>query len=309
MTGRSFRSQHLKELVKHQKTDFYIELAFIKHGVEQSLRMSYDGKERKIHYNNTPCSSITGLIGVIPGTIMIPDDVSMIKGAPALRRKYLDMQLAQSDPLYVHHLTRFHRALRYRNVLLKEKRLEAMDVWEQELAGAASYISAKRYQILVDLQRKCCGILSELSGKAESIQLKYRSQCPEERDDKKTYYSDLYKKMRTRELHFGLSLVGPHKDDMQILIDDKDARHFSSEGQQRSCVAALRFAEWECLRQLADVNPLMMIDDLGISLDVARRSKLMEQLSYLNQVFLTTTEEDNLFPLRAAKDPRVIRLT
>lgn len=306
MTGRSFRSSQIKELIKHDQSEFYIELTFLKHGVEQRLRMAHTGKERKIFYNNTPCHAATSLIGVIPGTIMAPDDVSMVKGQPKLRRRFLDIQLALSDPLYVHHLTRYQRAMSCRNVLLKSKNLTVIDVWEQEMATAASYIVFKRYRALNDLQEHCSKILSKISMNTESIQLKYKSQCPDKEKDGKGYYFDLYKKMRSRELHFGKTLVGPQRDDMQILIGEKEARFFASEGQQRSCIAALRFAEWENLCRYADEKPLMLIDDLGISLDMSRRAHLFEHIGNLQQVFITTTENTDSF--NTGTEPRVINL-
>lgn len=292
MTGRSFRAQHLKEMIRHGSSEFYIDACFIKFGVEQTLRFSYDGKERKIYYNHTPCKTSASLIGIIPGTVMIPDDISMIKGAPTLRRRYLDILLAQSDPLYVHHLMRYERALKYRNFLLKEKSKEALEVWEEELAKGGSYIAAKRFSVLVDLEVKCRDIMSELSNETELVALNYKCQCPRAECEKIEYYLQLLRKMRPREINFGSTLVGPHKDDLNILIEGKEARHFASEGQKRSLVSALRFAEWQCLKSLVEVPPLMLIDDLGISLDMRRRQKLLKLLGDLNQVFITTTEKD-----------------
>ncbi len=295
MTGRSFRSQHLKELIRHKCSDFFIEVSFAKFGVEQTLRMTYDGVEKGMFYNRTPCKTPAGLIGVIPGTIMVPDDVSIVKGPPALRRRYLDILLAQSDPLYVHHLMRYQRALRQRNILLREKKTEALEIWEAELAKSAGYIAEKRYSVLVNLQAECCSVMSTLSEMREEISLKYKCQCPENEEGKAEFYIHLFRKMRNKELHFGTTLAGPHKDDVQILIGEKEARQFASEGQQRSLVSALRFAEWQTLRNFSECPPVMLIDDLGISLDIRRRAKLRELLSGLNQVFITTTEKEDLY--------------
>ena len=110
----------------------------------------------------------------------------MVKGLPRLRRRYLDIQLAQADPLYVHHLTRYQRAMRYRNILLRKNNLKAMDVWEQELANGASYITSKRYRAIEDLQEHSSKILSKISRNTESRQLKYRSQCSDQENDKKS---------------------------------------------------------------------------------------------------------------------------
>lgn len=95
---------------------------------------------------------------------------------------------------------------------------------------------------------------------------------------------------RLREKEAGITFVGPHKDDVLFGIDDKELKIFGSEGQQRSCVAALRLATWERLYERSKIKPLMLVDDVGMSLDTKRQSKLSEHLSNLGQVFLTSTE-------------------
>ena len=95
-------------------------------------------------------------------------------------------------------------------------------------------------------------------------------------------------------MDLGATLTGPHKDDIVITLSGKEARSYASEGQQRSCVVALRMAEWERLKELSYESPLMLVDDLGMSLDSSRRSNLVEFFSNLDQVFVTTTESQTL---------------
>ena len=101
-----------------------------------------------------------------------------------------------------------------------------------------------------------------------------------------------FSKNRHREMAFGQTLTGPHKDDIRIGIGGRDTRFFASEGQQRSCVAALHIGEWQHLKQVSEDIPLFMIDDVGISLDDKRRERLLDQLTSLGQVFLTSTDSD-----------------
>ncbi|MFQ5729784.1 MAG: DNA replication/repair protein RecF [Waddliaceae bacterium] len=306
MTGRSFRTSQSKDLVHHGASSFYIEAVFIKHGVEQSLAMSYDGKERKILYNHSLCPSISGLLGLLQGALMVPDDIELVKGAPGNRRRFLDLQLTQIDPLYVHHLTRYWRAMRQRNYLLKMKNMSTVEPWEHEMAKAAAYIVKQRYRAVDSLQLMCRDVQRTLSGERESLSLAYKTSAPNEEHNIHEMYLAHYEKNRSRELQLGTTLTGPHKDDLQISIGGKDARYFASEGQQRSCVAALRFAEWEHLNQRAEDFPLMLIDDVGVSLDRTRRHKLLSLVENLQQVFLTTTEE---FTSEGMKGCNLIDLT
>ncbi len=115
MIGRSFRPGHHQDLIKVGCDTFYLEAIFCKYNVDQKLRLHANAKERRIIYNSTALASSSNLLGLIQGVVMTPDDVNLVKGPPALRRQFLDIQIAQIDPLYVHHLGRYSRAMRQRN--------------------------------------------------------------------------------------------------------------------------------------------------------------------------------------------------
>lgn len=303
MLGRSFRSGAVSELIRQDSSSFFIEALFNKHDINQTLRFYFDEKEKRILHNQTQIHNLSGLLGLIQGVVMTPDDVNLVKGAPQLRRQFMDVQIAQIDPLYVHHLTRYIRAMRQRNQLLKQKKLETIESWEHELALAAVYLMQKRRQTIEALQVFCRAFYAHLTQEMEELTLTYcpsgtKSQDPE---TMKQEYLQLLSKQRQRELILGYTLSGPHKDDLSICIGGKEARQYASEGQQRSCVTALHFGEWQQLKTMADSLPLFMIDDVAISLDENRRRRLLEQLASLGQVFLTTTDSSILKHYQAEK--------
>lgn len=293
MVGRSFRTQQSKELIKDGTQSFYIEATFSKQGIEQSLKLAFDGNERKIIHNNTTLPTVSTLLGIVPGVIMTPDDVGLVKGSPVLRRQFLDMQLAQVDPLYVHHLTRFNRAIRQRNQLLKSKQLQTIDSWENELSHSAAYITLKRYEAVRNLVPRCQNHYLFLTKEAEDLGLGYKTPLPETLTLQSLQLFQLaqLRKNRVREMAFGHTLVGPHKDELSLTIDGKEVKHYASEGQQRSYITAIRFAEWEQLSETGNEKPLMLMDDVGISLDAKRQGQLATMLEGLGQVFITTTDE------------------
>ncbi len=294
MFGRSFRPGLHPEMIKLGSHYFYIESIFSKHQVDQKLRLTQETKDRKIFHNSTLLPSISHLLGLIQGIVMTPDDINLIKGSPLMRRQFLDTQLAQIDPLYVHYLTRFVKGMRQRNQLLREKQTDTLGCWEDEMAQAASYIIKQRRTLVEKLQANSQGFYHYLTGEKESIQLNYMSSASECKtaDEIKIFHLNAYKKNRQREMLIGHTLIGPHKDDIRILIGGKDSRFYASEGQQRSCVAALHIGKWHHLKENCNETPLFMIDDVCMSLDNQRRSRLLEQLESLGQVFLTTTESD-----------------
>lgn len=299
ITGHSFRTTQTKELIRHGADYFYLEAHFFKHGIEQKLKIYYSSKEKRVTYNSTVYSSLNHLLGILQGVVIHPDDALIVKGAPTVRRHLFDTQLAQIDPLYVHHLTRYERAMRQRNHLLRAKSTAAIDSWEYEMAHAAAYIVQQRAHLTAALCLKGQGHYQKISGDAEKMSLNYKANGMGEHSLLEIpFLRDLYKhqyfRHRFREMDFGSTLTGPHKDDLVIALSNNEARAFASEGQQRSCVLALRLAEWERMSEQSEQKPLMLIDDFGIGLDSMRRKHLLHHFTAFKQVFVTTTETSKL---------------
>lgn len=289
ITGRSFRSNNLDELIKEGEEGFYVEAHYENQEIDHSIRFIYEKKQRRIFTNRYPCRSLSDLIGLLQGALMLPDDVQLIKGAPKLRRQFLDLQLAQMNPLYVHHLTRYYRAMRQRNALLKMQSEQAIDLFEKEMASSGAYLIAERERIVELLTKDSARVQSTLSRGDEAVSLKY---LPKFSSDSLLRH---YEKMRRREMKSGSSLVGPHLDDLSLKLGSQEARLFASEGQKKSLATALKFAEWIQLQAHSDSIPLMLIDDVGVSLDVGRRERLISLLGTFSQVFVTSTEPLNFF--------------
>jgi DNA replication and repair protein RecF len=293
MTGRSFRTSQIKELIQKETDSFYAETNFIKYHVEQSLKFFYKVNERRITYNQTPLQSSSGLLGLLQGAILTPNDVNLIKGQPTFRRQFLDMQLSQADPLYVHHLSRYYRAMAQRNHLLRAKITHSIETWEKEMVKSGVYLVETRSQAISELSQIGDSFYTQLSTKAENFNLDYRTFLNKKMEAEKAefYYQEQLQKHRSREMALGNSLIGPHRDDFIICLQNKEARYFASEGQQRSCAVALRLAEWERLKRRGESIPIMLLDDVGFGLDLSRRKHLLSIVQSLHQVFISTTEE------------------
>ena len=292
ITGRSFRNASVGDMIRRDQPFFALETLFIKNEMEQKIRVSSDGKDRKIVYNSTIYPTAAALLGVLRGVVFAPDDAALVKAGPALRRQYLDIQIAQVDPLYVHHLTRYNRAMRQRNTLLKMKQTAAIETWEHEMAVSAAYIITQRLQVVSKLQIISTQLHRELTGDPQDLKISYKGAtvAKEGQEALLEYLTIQYAKHRKREMDLGgVTLTGPHRDDLLIALGEQEARFFGSEGQQRSCVAALKLAEWQLMKENSEELPLMLVDDVGISLDEGRRSKLLDHLKGLGQVFLTAT--------------------
>jgi len=276
-TGRSFRTPHLKEMIQNDASFFFIEAEFLKDGIAQHIRLSFDGEIKKLDYNNTSYAHFSNLLGLLPIVLLAPEDVLLITGAPAERRRFLDIHLAQSDPLYVYHLTRYHKAVKHRNFLLRKKTTASIETWESLMVISAAYLRQKRQETVTSLTEGLKAGMLELSNQSDLLEIKYTSS-----------YTENYLKHRAKELILGTTLIGPHRDDLEILINGQEARSFASQGQLRSAVAAMRLAQWHHLKDRHQAPPLFCIDDFGVHLDVARREALLEKIAGFGQVFLTS---------------------
>lgn len=305
MTGRSFRTSHLSDLIKFGETTFYLEAHFLKNGIDQVLKISCDGLVRKIILNTTPLPTLSALLGILVGVILSPEDSELIKGHPACRRQFLDLLISKASPLYVHHLSRYLRAMKHRNTLLKRKEFTSIGIWEEEMAISGAYVIQERKKAIEQLNQQGHPLQKTLSGNVDELSLSYKSSVPYQKqldlDDIRSYLLHQFERLRHREAELGSTLTGPHKDDLIPFLQDKEARLFASEGQQRSCIAALRLAEWNRLKHSLEENPLMCIDDVGISLDSDREKSLYEALAQLGQVFITSPREDLPLPAEARK--------
>lgn len=291
-TGRSFRTPHLNHLIRHGASSFHVEAEIVRDGVTQRLKIGYDGQTREIIHNHTPLKSSAHLFGLLPVIIYSPEDIHLISGPPAKRRRFLDMLIAQYDPLYVFHLIRYFRAMKQRNFLLKTHTHTTLSNWEEQMSLSASYLIESREKALHSLLPTIQRVLSFLTEEADHIQIGYETDFALKKRGSALaeFYAKQYANGRAKEMRFGSTLIGPHKDDIAIHLNGKEAKIYSSEGQKRSCSLAFRLSEWERLNEHAGESPLMCLDDFGSHLDEKRQAILQERLPTFGQVFLTTPQ-------------------
>ncbi len=289
---------HLTDLIRSGASYFYVEAHFVRDNVEQNLGIGFDGKNHRIHYNATQFQSFSHVLGILPSVLYSPKDSALISGSPQERRRFLNIQLAQTDPLYVHHLMRYHKAMKHRNALLKIKSEEAIESWEQMMSASARYLMHRRKQLIDALRPKVKMYAHFLSEDQDTFDLHYEPSIPlKKRDQIKL----LYRRQRPKELIIGNTLIGPHRDDLHIIYNKHEAKSFASEGQKRTCIAALKMAEWDELKIQTEIIPSFSIDDFGVHLDPSRTEILRERLSSFGQVLLTSPREDERGTLHIEK--------
>lgn len=299
-TGRSFRSHHLDQMIMHGAEYFFVEAEIEKQGLSQTIKIFYDGTNKKVQHDGSTHSHFAPLLGLVPHVLYSPDDIALIKGTPALRRKAIDIHLSQIEPLYLYHLARYHKAMRQRNELLKQKQELAIEAWEEVMANSASYLLLQRKNMIKELENPLLQQMQTITKNRETLHLSYQNSL---NSTSKEELLGEWKKSRKKELILGTTLSGPHRDDLFFQIEGQSAKSYGSFGQQQSATAAFKLCLREHIKSVIDEEPLFSIDDFGVHLDEQRQEAFQQLLGGFQQIFITSpTTSAKLFPNQSLID-------
>ena len=232
--------------------------------------------------------------------LFAPEDLQLIKGAPALRRKFIDVELGQIKPIYLSDLSSYNHVLKQRNAYLKST--ETVDktflsVLDHQLAEYGSRVIQHRIDFLKKLELYGNSKVQEISNQKETLTIQYLSSVNLTNSVNliDTFLTEL-ENSRKRDLFKKNTGVGPHRDDIAFFLNDINA-HFGSQGQHRSLVLSLKLAEIELMKEMTREYPILLLDDVMSELDNSRQLKLLETITDTIQTFITTTSLDHLHKL------------
>jgi DNA replication and repair protein RecF len=297
-TGRSFRTLNLNDLIKHNEKYFHIEAEIESKNISQTIKIYYDGKNRKITYNTNVYSSFNSLLGIFPSSLYSVDDLNLIKGKPILRRKFLNLHLAQKDPLYVYHYQRFYKALKQRNYILKNSKTHLLKPFDIELSRSGSYLMHSRKKFIEMLKEPIFLALKKITPIHIKTKIKYIPTVDYKKNELNNIenkYFEMLQKNQKRDLDFKTTSLGPHRDDFYILINEKLAKNFASEAQKKLLLYAIRFAEWQLLSPIYKQKVPFLIDDFDAHLDEIHKNNLKKTLRDFSQVFITLPKSNEYF--------------
>lgn len=298
--GRSFRGREDKELIRFGTEGFRIYVEFEDKCGGESLEYALFGRERLRKKNGYKINKITEMIGSFKAVLFYPDDLSLVKDGPEERRSFLNVAASSCYPLYIKYYSDYKKALENRNCILKmmQKGLfidrNELDSWSASMAEYASYIHIFRTEYIDKLKDCAARILKDISDGDEELELSYESSIDEritDREGIKREYEKIFTSSLDREIAAGVSLFGPHRDDIEIKINGKSARSFASQGQQRSIVLALKLSEGEVIRDIYGEYPVFLFDDVLSELDEKRRKYLLNGIGE-RQIIITSCEPD-----------------
>ncbi len=297
--GRSFRTNDELELVRHGVEDFKVTGDFLGAAGERStVEFAAGTHGRSVKQNGVPLRRAQDLFGRVRVVLFSPDDLQLLKGGPEYRRSYLDLYLAQTNPQYRYALYNYHRLLAQRNEALRRIRNGLADgdelaVWNETLVKRACEVAGKRISALAVLGPLVTHYHRRLSAGDEEILLLYRIAGRTEASigtDLAEYFRQELACREREEIGRGLTLVGPHRDDVAIgFSSGHELRSFGSQGQQRTAALAMKLAAVDFLRTNTGENPIILLDDVLSEFDDARKGALLRLIVEANQTMVTAT--------------------
>jgi len=289
-TLRSFRGVGGAQMVRHGQKGYFTGARVVGNG-EREVKMYWSAAERSLSLDGRPVRKLTDYLGTVRAVVFCTEDLQLVKGTARSRRRFIDLILSQTHSGYLPLLQRYARALRSRNALLKRSIVDeaALDSFTRELVVAGEEIIRWRRELVPKFSPVARLAYRRIASDAEEVRIEYQPSV------KKDFAVELAQ-ARRREQSYRATLVGPHRDEVQLLLNDRSAAQFGSEGQKRTLAIALKMGQAEYLAGLHGTPPILLIDDIMGELDSKRRSAFMPLLersqTSRGQVFMTATEEN-----------------
>ena len=256
------------------------------------------GRKKGIAINRVPIRTSSDLFGLVHLIFFSPEDLNIIKNAPKLRRRFIDLELCQLDRIYLSDLNRYNKILMQRGQLLKDLYYHpdlkgTLDVWDEQLVEYGTRIIERRMKFVEELSPVIKELHFHISGETEKLSVSY--ECSTE----PRFFREKLFKAREKDERLGQTTIGPHRDDIRFSIDEVDIRKFGSQGQQRTCALSLKLSEIHLVQKSVEDTPVLLLDDVLSELDRARQNFLLDSL-HQTQTIMTCTGLDDFVRNRFA---------
>jgi len=269
---------HIKMIVNRDHTPYRIDMHLKKN------------KAKGVAVNGIPIKKASELFGIVNVIFFSPEDLNIIKNGPAERRRFIDLELCQLNKIYVYNLVQYNRVVVQRNKLLKDMDFnpslkETMEIWDMQLVKFGKEIIKIRTEFIKELNQLIHDIHFHLSGEKEELVIQYEPNVLAEE------FEHALEKNRLQEMKQRLTLTGPHRDDLNFVVNGTDIRKFGSQGQQRTAALSLKLAEIELVKKTVKDYPVLLLDDVLSELDSKRQEHLLSEINHI-QTMITCTGLD-----------------
>lgn len=297
--GKSPRNARDTEMIYFGKEGYYIEINLIKNERNYKIEIGVNSKkEKKIKISGREIKKISELIGKLLVILFSPDELKLIKESPYFRRRFLDILICQLNSTYLLKLQRYYKITAQRNNLLKQLKInksirDTLEIWDREFAETAVFILKKRIELFNIIKEKAEKIHLKLTDNKEKLEIIYKNTASNDLNNFNMTEEEFLKKIksiRDTDIEKGFTHIGPHRDDIIIKINNKDAGKYASQGQQRTIALSLKLAELDTIKEETGESPVLLLDDVFSELDSIRRRFILDNIRD-TQVFITSTEK------------------
>lgn len=300
--GRSHRTNQEEDLIRWEENQLAVAAQFSRQGISHTLQLTRARQPRKKEIKlDKQAIRAKEQLGEMPVVLFSPEDLQLIKGEPAQRRRFLDLEISQSNHRYYQDLMRYQRIVLQRNKLLKAIREGAasrsdLDAWDEPFCEGAACLLTEREKAVAHFSHLANEIHLTISGEKEELRVDYQIADGEKApfgSDKanwRLWYEKKLQGNRIADIARGSTGIGPHRDDLLFLLKEGPFKAFASQGQQRTAVLSLKIAELTFVQQAVGFYPVLLLDDVMSELDQRRRDHLLNFISGKIQTFITGTE-------------------
>ncbi len=311
----SHRVSNDAPLVRAGAEKAYVRAAVVREGHEQQLELEINpGRANRARLGRAASTRPRDILGTIRTVLFAPEDLALVKGDPSNRRQFLDDLLVARQPKWAGARSDYDKILKQRNALLKSARagydrgaLEAtLPVWDEHLATVGANLTYARLRLLRDLRPYLAEAYDEVSAGQGDARLSYRSSLHVKLADALAEgevpsveeitagMHETFAEMRRAETERGVTLVGPHRDEVQLQLGDLPAKGYASHGESWSFALGMRLAAFQLLRADLGTDPVLVLDDVFAELDGGRRSRLAAMVADAEQVLITAAVADDV---------------
>ena len=289
-TGRSQRTHIDRDLIQFGEDSAHIQMIVAKDGYKERIDIHIKQREKKgIAINNIVIKKLGELFGTVNIVLFSPEDLMLVKEGPSNRRRYMDMELCQLSRVYYSNLQRYYKVLKERNMALKNKNSfkDTLDVWDIQLSEYGSKIIKAREFFIKELNKYANSIHNNITNNTENLTIEYKKSLKAEE-----YYDKLVSS-RDKDIYYGNTSYGIHKDDIQFFINNVNARDYGSQGQQRTVCLSLKLAEIDIVKNKTNSEPILLLDDVLSELDSQRQNFIVNNINSV-QTIITSTGNDSV---------------
>lgn len=290
-TTRSHKGSKDREMIHFDRDEAHICMRIRKGDVPYRIDMHLKkSKTKGIAINGVPVRKAGELIGLGNFVFFSPEDLNIIKNGPAERRRFVDLELCQLNKLYVYNLVQYNKTVIQRNKLLKDMDYntslkDTLPMWDEQLLKYGTELIIMRSEFIKELNPLIAGIHAGLSGGKETLSIAYEPNVTAEN------FREQLAKNQFQEIKQRQTLTGPHRDDLNFIVNGTDIRRFGSQGQQRTAALSLKLAEIELVKKIVKDYPVLLLDDVLSELDSKRQEHLLSEITHI-QTLITCTGLD-----------------